>query len=127
MNPHLKIVVGDRETKVDYVVDGQPLVSHMHPIGLKHIELEGMNVTAASKLLDGIIYTLEFVSLHDRIPTQFKLVTPRYATWIGETIEAASYAQFYTNGVPVSVTLEDTYDPSISYAGHSKTILSFKV
>lgn len=127
MNSHLKVIVGDRETKVDYVVDGQTIVSHMHPVGLKMIELEGMNMIAGSKLVDGIMYALEFVSLHDRIPTDVRLITPRYSTWIGETIENASYAQFYTNGVPVRVTLVDTHDPSISYAGHSKTIFSFKV
>ncbi len=127
MNPHLVIKVGDRETVVDYVVDKQTIVTHVHPVGLKHIELEGMNTVAGSKLMDGIIYALEFVSLHDRIPTQFKLITPRYATWIGETIENASYTQFYTDGVPVSVTLEGTHDPSLGYARHTQTIFSFKV
>jgi hypothetical protein len=127
MNPHLVIKVGDRQTVVDYVVDGQTIVTHMHPVGLKHIELDGMNTIAGSKLLDGIMYALEFVSLHDRIPTQFKLITPRYATWIGETIEAGSYTQFYTDGAPVRVTLEGTQDPSLGYARHTQTILSFKV
>lgn len=127
MNPHLKIVVGDRETHINYVVDGEPLVMHTHPVGIKHIETEGMNAIAASKLLDGVIYALEFVSLHDRIPTDFKLITPRYATWIGEAIENASYAQFFTEGAPVRVTLEDTYDPSLAYARHTQTIFSFKV
>lgn len=124
---HLKIIVGDRETRIDYMHDKHVIVSHSHPIGIKHIELEGMNTIAGSKLLDGIVYTLEFISLHDRIPTDFRLIAPRYSTWIGETIENGSYAQFYTNGVPISVTLEGTHDPSISYAGHSKTIFSFKV
>lgn len=126
MNPYLKIVVGDRETHIKYVIDKEPIVSHAHPYGLRHIELDGMNAIAASKLLDGIIYALEFVSLHDRIPTDFRLITPHYSTWIGEAIENASYAQFYTGGVPVRVTLIDT-DPSISYAGHTQTIFSFKV
>lgn len=128
MTSHLKIVVGDRETHVQYLVDDQSLVSHVHPVGLRHIELEGMNQIAASKFMDGITYALEFISLHDRIPTDFKLYTPLYATWIGEAIENASYAQFYTNKVPVRVTLLGTQDPSISsYARHSKTIFSFKV
>jgi hypothetical protein len=127
MNPSLVIQVGDRETLIQYSVDGHPIVSHMHPYGLKDIEAHGMNQIAGSKLQDGITYALEFVSLYDRIPTQFKLITPRYATWIGETIEAASYAQFFTFGVPVSVTLEGTYDPSFGYARHTQTIHSFKV
>jgi hypothetical protein len=127
MNPHLKIVVGDRETHVRYMVDGQPIVTHVHPYGIKHIEIDGMNAIAGSKLVDGIMYCLEFISLHDRIPTDFQLIVPQYATWIGETIEGASYAQFYTGGAPVRVTLLGTHDPSISYAGHSKTILSFKI
>lgn len=86
-----------------------------------------MNAAAASKLLDGIMYALEFISLHDRIPTNFHLTSPRYATWIGEALERGSYTQFFTDGVPVRVTLLDTYDPSISYARHTQTIFSFKV
>lgn len=127
MNPHLKIVIGDRETHIKYVVDGQPLVTHAHPYGLRHIESDGMDAIAGSKLVDGIVYSLEFISLHDRIPTDFRLITPQYGTWIGETIENASYAQFFTRGAPVRVTLEGTHDPSIPYAGHTQTIFSFKV
>jgi hypothetical protein len=127
MDSHLLIKVGDRETLIEYVIEGKPLVSHMHPVGLKHIEAEGMNVIAGSKFLDGIMYALEFISLHDRIPTDFRLITPRYATWIGETIENGSYAQFYTKGAPVRVTLLGTHDPSIAYARHTQTIFSFKV
>ncbi len=127
MNPSLVIKVGDRQTLIEYFIDEHPIVSHVHPFGLKHIEDEGMNQIAGSKLQDGITYALEFVSLHDRIPTHFKLITPRYATWIGETIEAGSYTQFYTGGIPISVTLEGTYDPSFGYARHTQTIHSFKV
>ena len=127
MKSHLKIVIGDRESHIKYMVDDTEIVSHVHPVGLKDVELEGMNAIAASKLIDGIMYTLEFISLHDRIPTDFRLFTPLYATWIGEAIERASYAQFYTKGAPVRVTLLGTHDPSISYAGHTQTIFSFKV
>lgn len=125
--PFLSVAVGDTSTLINYIVDGHIIVSHVHPVGYKHIEAEGMNVLAASKFMDGIIYTLEFISLHDRIPTQFKLIAPRYSTWIGETIEAESYTQFYTKGAPVSVTLEGIQDVPLSYARHSQTIHSFKV
>jgi hypothetical protein len=108
-------------------VDKHVIVKHEHPFGLRHIEAEGMNTVAGSKFLDGIMYALEFVSLHDRIPTDFRLITPRYATWIGETIEAGSYTQFFTDGARVSVTLEGTHDPSLGYARHTQTIFSFKV
>jgi len=123
----LSVAVGDTSTLVNYIVDGHILVSHVHPIGYKHIEVEGMSVIAASKFMDGILYALEFISLNDRIPTQIKLIAPRYATWIGETIEGASYTQFFTDGAPVNVTLEGTKDVPLSYARHSQTIHSFKV
>ena len=126
-NPFLSIAVGDTSTLINYIVEGHVIVSHVHPVGYKHVEAEGMNLVAESKLMDGILYTLEFISLHDRIPTEFKLIAPRYATWIGETIEAASYTQFYTNGAPVGVTLEGIQDVPLSYARHSQTIHSFKV
>jgi hypothetical protein len=126
-NTFLSVAVGDTSTLVNYLVDGHVLVSHIHPVGYKHIEAEGMNVIAQSKFMDGILYTLEFISLHDRIPTQVKLIAPRYATWIGETIEGASYTQFYTSGAPISVTLEGIQDVPLSYARHSQTIHSFKV
>jgi len=126
-NSFLSVAVGDTSTLVNYLVDGHILVSHIHPIGYKHIEAEGMNQIAASKFMDGIIYALEFVSLHDRIPTDVRLIAPRYATWIGETIENESYSQFYTNDIPISVTLEGIKDVPLSYARHSQTIHSFKV
>lgn len=109
------------------MVDDTEIVSHVHPVGIKTIELEGMNAVAGSKLMDGIMYMLEFISLHDRIPTDFRLSTPLYATWIREAIESASYAQFFTRGAPVRVTLLGTQDPSLGYARHTQTIFSFKV
>lgn len=126
-NAFLSIAVGDTSTLINYLVDGHILVSHVHPIGYKHIEAEGMGIIAGSKFMDGVLYALEFISLHDRIPSQFKLIAPRYATWIGETLEGASYTQFYTEGVPISVTLEGIQDVPLSYARHSQTIHSFKV
>ena len=123
----LSIAVGDTSTLINYIVDGHVLVSHVHHIGYKNIEADEMNVIAGSKFMDGIIYALEFISLHDRIPTQFKLIAPRYSTWIGEIIEGTSYTQFFTGGVPISVTLEGIEDVPLSYARHSQTIHSFKV
>lgn len=123
----LSIAVGDTSTLINYIVDGHILVSHVHHIGYKNIEAEEMGIIAGSKFMDGIIYTLEFISLHDRIPTQFKLIAPRYSIWIGETIESTSYTQFYTRGAPISVTLEGIEDVPLSYARHSQTIHSFKV
>lgn len=125
--PFLSIIVADTSTLIHYVVAGEIIVSHTHPIGYKHIEAEGMNIIAGSKFIDGIVYTLEFISLHDRIPTDFRLVSPRYATWIGETIENNSYTQFYTSGTPINVTLEGTAKAPISYARHSQTIHAFKL
>jgi hypothetical protein len=127
MHSFLTIAVGDTATHINYLVDDHVLVSHTHPFGYRHIEAEGMNQVAASKFVDGILYTLEFISLHDRIPTNFRLVSPRYSTWMGEAIERASYTQFFTDGAPISVTLEDTDSVPLFYARHSKTIHSFKV
>ena len=124
---HLAIRVSDTSTRIDYVVNDNVVVSHTHGVGYKNIEAEGMSIVAKSKLIDGILYTLEFISLHDRIPTHFKLIAPRYSTWIGETIEGVSYTQFYTDGAPINVTLEGTTDVPLSYARHSKTIHSFKL
>ena len=123
----LSVAVGDTSTLINYLVDGHILISHVHPIGYKHIEAEGMNVIAGSKFMDGILYTLEFISLHDRIPLEFTLIAPRYPTWIGEMIEGTSYTQFYTGGGAINVTLEGIKDVPLSYARHSQTIHSFKV
>ncbi len=127
VKPFLSIKVGDTSTTINYNHGDQIIVSHTHPVGYKHIEAEGMSLIAGSKFIDGILYTLEFISLHDRIPTDFRLVSPRYVTWISEVIENNSYTQFYTDGVPVSVTLENITDVPLSYARHSQTIHSFKL
>lgn len=123
----LAVAVGDTSTRIDYIVGEDTVVSHTHPIGYKHIEADGMSIIAGSKFMDGIIYTLEFISLYDRIPTSFKVVSPRYVTWISNVIEKNSYTQFYTNGVPISVTLENITEAPLSYARHSQTIHSFKL
>ncbi len=127
MKSYLAILVSDTETSINYVIDGKIIVSHAHPIGYRHMELDGLGVVARSKFIDGIIYLLEFISLHDRIPTEFKVTSPRYSVWIGETIEKYSYTQFFTNGLPINVTLDGTLDVPLSYARHSKTIQSFKI
>lgn len=109
------------------MLDDNVVVAHTHPIGYKHIEAEGMNAVAASKFIDGVLYTLEFVSLYDRIPTSFSLISPRYSVWLGQILEDASYTQFYTSGVPISVTLENNQDGNSTHARHTQTIFSFKV
>lgn len=126
IKPYLSISVGDTSTLINYLVEGQVIVSHTHNVGYKHFEAEGMNIIVASKFLDGILYTLEFISLHDRIPTDFRLISPRYITWVSEIIENESYTQFFTDGVPVNVTLEGVQNV-LPYARHSKTIHSFKL
>ncbi len=123
----LSIKVGDVKTIINYMSGDDMIVSHTHPVGYKHVEADGMSLVAGSKFIDGILYTLEFISLHDRIPTQFTLVSPRYSTWFSEVIERNSYSQFFTDGVPISVTLENITEAPLSYARHSKTIQSFKL
>ena len=119
--------MSDMVTMIYYVVDGKTIVAHTHDVGFKQLEADGLGVYASSRLLDGIMYTLEFISLHDRIPTEFRLDTHRYATWLAGVLEKASYTQFYTEGKPVRVTLDTTKGPSINYARHTKTVFSFKV
>lgn len=125
MDPYLSVRVGKTETHIEYVVDRQAIVAHTHPIGTQHIEREGMNAAARSKFIDGIMYTLEFVSLYDRIPTHYKVSTVQHATWLRDAIEGASYTQFYTGDSPVRVTIEGTQDPSAAYARHTQTIFPF--
>lgn len=127
MKPYLSISVGDTATLINYISDGEVVVSHTHPMGYTHIEAEGMNKVAAGKLLEGIVYTLEFVSLYDRIPVSFRLIAPRYTTWIRDAVEKNSYSQFYTKGSPISVTLEGIPQGPLLHARYPKTIFSFKV
>lgn len=127
MSSHLLITINDIETNISYCVDGKDLISHTHNIGLAHLEREGLNKIVTSKFTDGIIYALEYISLYERIPTEFKLVTPRYATWLKGVLEEESYAQFYTGGLPVRVTIQSSDNASFSYARHKKAIFSFKV
>lgn len=124
---HLNISISDMVTLISYVVDGKAILAHTHDIGLKQLEADGLGVVAASKLLDGVIYTLEFISLQDRIPIEFHLNTSRYTTWLTSVLENASYTQFYTEGKPVHVTIDNIKDPLTNYARHTKTVFSFKV
>jgi hypothetical protein len=127
----LSISVGDESTLIQYVSDDEVLLTNAHPVGLKHIDALGLSKQASSALLDGVHFTLEHISLYDRIPTEFRLISPRYLAWLRTVIEEESYAQFYTAGVPVRVTLEriqgSNDNPSLNHAGHTKTILTFKV
>ena len=131
MSTFLSISVGDESTLIQYVSDNEVLLTNTHSIGLKHVDALGLNKEAASSILDGIHFTLDHISLYDRIPTEFRLISPRYITWLKTVIEEESYAQFYTAGVPVRVTLERIQglenNPSLQHAGHTKTIFTFKV
>ena len=127
--PHLKILVTDDSLSLQYIVSDEVLLSHDHNFGIKHLESHALSKQATGKFLDNVIYTLEFISLHDRIPTDFRLTTHRYASWLKNVIENNSYAQFFTNEIPVRVTLENNQDNLLNnnYAGHKKATLSFKV
>lgn len=127
MNSYLSVLLQDSSTRINYVVDGEVIVTHTHDIGLKHIEADGLGTIASSKLIDGVMYVLEFISLHDRIPTTVHISSPRYASWLSDTITNASYTQFFTDGMPMRVTLDSTTGPSSNYARHTQTVFSFKV
>ncbi len=132
MGTYLSISVGDTATLIQYVSDNEVVLTHTHGFGIKHIDAHGLGNVAASSLLDGALFALEHISLYDRIPTEFRVIAPRYATWIKTALEAHDYAQFYTNGVPIRVTLEHIQgqlkeNPSLQHAGHSQTIFTFKV
>lgn len=127
MSPHLLITINDIETNISYRVDNKDIINHTHNVGLIHLEREGLNKIVTSKLIDGIIYALEYISLYERIPIEFKLMTPKYATWLKGVLEDQSYAQFYTNGLPIRVTIISSDNASFSYARHKKAIFSFKV
>lgn len=127
MSPHLLITINDIETNISYRIDNKDVINHTHNIGLAHLEREGLNKVVTSKFIDGVMYALEYVSLYERIPVDFRLVTPRYATWLKGVLEDQSYAQFYTNGLPVRVTITSSNNTSFNYARHKKAIFSFKV
>lgn len=124
---YLSISISDMATFITYVVDGKAVVSHTHDVGFKQLEADGLGVYASSRLLDGVMYALEFISLQDRIPTEFHLDTNRHATWLTNVLQDASYTQFYTFDAPVRVTIDNIKGPSINYARHTKTVFSFKV
>lgn len=141
MSTHLGVTVTDSATHIQYVCDGEVVLTHTHPFGLKHAEGYGLNKIAASSIRDGVIYALEHISLYDRIPTEIRLLAPLHMTWLKGVLEGYDYAQFYTDGVPVRVTLLDKKElqqlhgdsslsspsSSPSYARHSKTIFTFKI
>jgi hypothetical protein len=131
MKNYLSISIGEDSTLLQYVDQDEVVLTNTHAVGLKHLEAQGLSKLVASSFLDGIYFTLEHISLYDRIPTEFRLITPRYSTWVTSLLENEPYAQFFTNATPVRVTLERIKgglpNSSLPYAGHSKTILSFKV
>lgn len=127
MSSNLIIVINDIETNISYRVDNQNLITHTHDVGLIHLEKDGLSKVATGKFVEGIIYALEYISLYERIPHEFILITPKYATWLKGVLENQSYTQFYTNGLPVRVKIESSDNASFSYARHKKAIFSFKV
>ncbi|MDQ5962650.1 MAG: hypothetical protein QG653_457 [Patescibacteria group bacterium] len=132
MGTYLSVSIGDTSTLLQYVSDNEVVLTHVHPVGIKHIDAYGLGDQAASSVLDGILFALEHVSLYDRIPTEFRIIAPRYATWVKTVVEKYPYAQFYTGSVPVRATIEHIQgqikeDPSLKHAGHSQTIFTFKI
>ncbi len=123
----LNIIVRDDHTLIEYVCGENVIVEHRHDFGIKHLEKETLSKIAFSKFIDGILYVLEHISLYERIPTDFRLTTPRYVTLLKDKIEKESYTQFFTNNVPIRVTINDNKDILLNYAGHKKISFNFKV
>lgn len=127
MSHYLKIFVTDENVFIQYTADEEVVMSRIHNFGIKHLESQALNAKATAKFLDSIMHALELISLYERIPTDFRLITPRYATWLKSAIENYHYSQFFTDGVSVRVTLEDNKDNLFDYAGHKKAKFSFKI
>ena len=106
----LNIKVFDNYVLVEYVYSGNVIANHKHEYGIKHLEREALSPIAFSKFIDGVIYMLEHISLYERIPTDFRLSTPRYATLLKNKLENESYSQFFTNGIPICVTINENKD-----------------
>lgn len=141
MSTHLGVTVTESATHIQYICDGEVILSHTHPFGLQHAEAYGLNKIAASSIRDGVLFALEHISLYDRIPTEIRLLAPMHAPWLQSVLVGYDYAQFYMGGVPMRVTLLDKKElfahhqeqvdssslSSHPYARHSKTVLSFKI
>lgn len=123
---YLEVILFDEHTLIKYISEGEVLLERKHPIGLTYIEANNMRPRAAAQFFDGILYTLELISLYDRIPESIHVATLRHGPWFKHLLEHESYAQYYLPSKHVSVILLDTAH-SPHYARHTKTFQAFKV
>ena len=125
MNSLLLITLTDESYIVDYREDGESLLVTKKKYGLLKLEDFKLRERAGYLLLDPLIYTLEKISLYERIPTTVHVITERHGPWIKHIIKEYPYTQFYTGGKKMSVTLGQARNNL--YAGHTKETFKYKI
>ncbi len=145
---YLEIIVEDDKTSVKYCNNDNICFFYEYPIGLRVITNELVSEIIISDWINGVIHSLNNISLTDRVPTFIYLSTPIYGSVLQKKLkDKETYSQFYlenTNiGRGIHVILrkidynlfssnlsskqDKLEDENQSYERYTKTISQFKI
>ncbi len=125
MSSLLVLHITDASYTILYREDGETLLETKKNYGLAKLEDFKMRERASYLLLDPLLYTLEKISLYERIPTTLHVIAVKHGPWIKHILEMYPYTQFYTGEKKMSVILERVQNTL--YAGHTKETLKLKI
>ena len=154
LKKYLDITVLPDKTLIKYWNDDVLSFTHEHPVGISHLEKELVSEIVMSDWINGLIHTLNTISLTDRVPTFIYLTTEKYGNVFERYIKNKNtYSQFYLEnnnygkGVHVIIKKinytninslsgdfnssknlkENSNNKSKTYERYTKTISQFKV
>ncbi len=154
LKKYLDITVLPEKTLIKYWHDDVLSFTHEHPIGISHLEKELVSEIIMSDWVNGVVHTLNMISLTDRVPTFIYLTTEKYGNVFEKSLKNKNtYSQFYLedsnqgNGVRVIIKKinyaninslvtdfnssknlkENSNNKSKTYERYTKTISQFKI
>ncbi len=121
----LILTIDENSYTITYKEEGDVLLTTQKKYGYLKLEDFKLRERASYLLLDPLLFTLEKISLYERIPTTLHVFTEKHGAWIKHILEMYPYTQFYTGGKKMSVTLGQARNNL--YAGHTKKTFKFKI
>lgn len=129
LKKYLDIKVYKDKTVVRYCNDENICFIHEYKIGLEKISESLVNEIIMSDWVSGVIYTLQNISLTDRVPTFIYLSTERYGSIFEKSLKHPNtYSQFYIEPIE-NVSQVRVIIKKINYANinsHIESALSHK-
>jgi len=93
---YLDIKVLLEKTIINYFIDNTLSFNHEYNIGTQKIDEENVSDVVLSDWVNGLLYTLNYISLYDRVPNYIYLNSKKHSLSLTKRVTTAeTYSQFY--------------------------------